>query len=149
MKKFLKRLCTAGLLVGSLIVGGCGSDTTYIPLTSTPTDIYPPTPTTTPPNYSDASAGNITYHFQSSSTDYTYTIANFGTGDKLVFPSGGSLLSVDNSDFTDGKVKVVCVSGGFGTIAAELTKLTPAQDSQILSVDSLNTLFGAGTVTQK
>lgn len=153
MKKFLKRLCTAGLLVGLLIAGGCGGgDNVYVPVTPSTvslTDIYPPTPGTTPPNYSDASGANYTYHFQSSTTDYTYTIANFASGDKMIFPAGGSLLSVDNNDFTDGKITVICVSGGFGKISAVLTNLTPAQDSQILSVNSLNTLFGANTVTQK
>lgn len=103
---------------------------------------------------SDAGNANNVYHLQSSSADYTYTIANFGVNDQLVFPAGRA-PSVDNSNpdptisFKDGKVKLFVLSAGGGTITIELTNLTPEQDVKVLGVNSINALFGPGTVTQQ
>ena len=98
----------------------------------------------------DASNANYAFTFQSAPNDYTYTIANFSVNDQLIFPvAAGRAPSVDNSSFTDGKVKLSLLSAGGGTITVELTNLTPEQDSQIFSVNSINALFGPGTVTQQ
>lgn len=96
----------------------------------------------------DASTANYVYHLQSSSSDYTYRIANFGINDQLIFPAGRA-ISVDNPDFTDGKVVLYLLSAGGGIISVELTNLTPVQDGKIFSVTSINALFGPGTVTQQ
>jgi hypothetical protein len=96
---------------------------------------------------SNAGNANNVYHIQSSSADYTYTITNFGVNDQLVFPAGPA-PSVDNSSFTDGKVKLSVLSAGI-TITVELTNLTPEQDGKIIDVNSINALFGPGTVSQQ
>ena len=152
MKKFLMMLCTAGLLVGLLITGGCGSDGFFIPASSQPINVFPPTPTSTPPNYSDASGGIFIYHLQPSSTPYTFTIANFGKGDKIIFPAGyvPSVASVSAANGTITLTAVTADGSGNGKITVLLTKLEELLKTAVITnVASLNStdVFGPGTVT--
>ena len=88
------------------------------------------------------SAVNTTYTFKAG--NYTYSIAGFGPGDKLVFPAGQT-PTVINNDFTDGAVDVQWASGG-NIIVVHLTGLTNTQDGAIYSISGLNKVFGAGSV---
>ena len=92
---------------------------------------------------SDASNGDITYKFNKGT--YTYTISNFGSGDKLVFPST-NLPTIINKDFTDGNVTVQWAADG-KVIDVELTGLTTAQDSSILGLSSFESTFGSGCIS--
>lgn len=146
MKIYVKRFSAAVLLTGLLITGGCGGSDVFVPVVTTVTDIYPPTPATTPPNYANAAGADYTYHLTSVTTDYTYTIDNFAKGDKLVLPAGAAPLLV-NSNPADGSVSLSAVTTGGGKFTVLLNKLTPAQDGALSKVSDLNTVFGDGTVT--
>lgn len=76
--------------------------------------------------------------------NYTYTVAGFGAGDKLVFPTAG-LATVNNASFTDGIVEVQYASGG-QTVVVQLTGIPAATDAGIFGVSSFNTAFGAGSL---
>jgi hypothetical protein len=76
--------------------------------------------------------------------NYTYNIAGFGAGDKLVFPTAG-LATVNNASFTDGIVEVQYASGG-QTVVIQLTGIPAATDGAIFGVTSFNTAFGAGSL---
>ncbi|AQR66343.1 hypothetical protein BXU06_15805 [Aquaspirillum sp. LM1] len=76
--------------------------------------------------------------------NYTYNIAGFGAGDKLVFPTAG-LATVNNASFTDGIVEVQYASGG-QTVVVQLTGIPAATDAGIFGVSSFNTAFGAGSL---
>jgi hypothetical protein len=122
-----------------MTVGGCGSsgDGTPAP-TSQATSV-------TGGGNADASASDVNYVLGAG--NYTYSIVNFAPGDKLTFPAG-SPVSVNQESWTDGKVKLETTSTA-GTVTVELTGLTNFQDGQLTGIDKVNTLFGAGTVTQK
>ena len=91
---------------------------------------------------SDASSGNITYNI--SAGDYTYNIAGFGAGDVLQFPTSNS-TSVSNSVFTDGAVDLTWASSG-SLLTIHLTGISAANDAQLYSAASFNSVFGTGTI---
>jgi hypothetical protein len=97
-----------------------------------------------------AAAGNYDakdadVNFKMTAGDYTYNIANFSKGDVIAFPEGQT-PTVKNSDFTDGTVDLQYATQG-KVLTVHLTDLTPAQDAQLYSVNSFNSVFGANTVT--
>jgi len=145
MKTFFTTVAVTGLLAGSLVVGGCGGGSSSGPESVSKTDVPVVLGGTTSSDASSPPADN-TYRFPSSTTDYTYTIANFAAGDKLILPVGP--LSVDNNSFADGRVDVIVVTPGNGKLTVTLTNLTSEQD-KVLSVNEINALFGEGTVTQQ
>jgi len=124
--------------------GGGGGSTPIVP----PPIVLPPTVTTPSVAVSAAgsatetSATNTTYTVGPITSSYTYTIAGFGAGDKIVSPSGAA-ATIDNSSFTDGTFSLQYASGG-NVVKITLTGLTSAQDL-IFGVNDLNTIFGAGT----
>lgn len=160
-------LFAGSLMLGGC--GGGGSDNTVLlppptpttpttptdPVTPppTPTDPTPPAPPVPPPAPTTAAvpvsaAGTVTDGGSAVDTtytiaagDYTYSIAGFGKGDKLVFPSTQT-PTINNSNFTDGFVDVQWSFGG-QTVVVRLTGLTNEQDVAIYSVRSFNEYFGA------
>ena len=94
----------------------------------------------------NALVGNVTFNISAGSS-YAYTIDGFATGDKLSFPTGGSLALINDS-FKDGNVVVEYVSSANNVVDITLTGLTSAQESALWNADAglLNQLFVAGTV---
>jgi hypothetical protein len=92
-------------------------------------------------------AGNANNNFVVKAGNYTYNIANFGTDDKIDFPTG-TPPTVINSNFTDNAVDLQYAANGNVT-KLHLTNLTPAQDAAINSVASFNAQFGARSVTSE
>ena len=94
----------------------------------------------------NALVGNVTFNISAGSS-YNYTIDGFATGDKLSFPTGGSLALINDS-FKDGNVVVEYVSSANNVVDITLTGLTSTQESALWNSDAglLNTLFVAGTV---
>jgi hypothetical protein len=90
-------------------------------------------------------AGVADVKFFVAAGDYTYNIANFGTGDKIDFPAG-NVPTVINSSNTDNAVHLQYANDGKITLL-HLTGLTTAQDVAIYSVNSFNTAFGANSLT--
>lgn len=90
-------------------------------------------------------AGNANINFVVKAGNYTYNIANFGTDDKIDFPTG-TPPTVINSNYTDNAVDLQYAANGNVT-RLHLTNLTPAQDAAINSVASFNAQFGARSVT--
>ena len=90
----------------------------------------------------ETAATNTTFNVAAG--NYTYNIAGFGAGDKLVFPTAG-LATIVNADLTDGIVDVQYASGGTTTVI-HLTGIPAATDGAIFGVTSFNTAFGAGTL---
>lgn len=91
----------------------------------------------------DASVADIKFFVAAG--DYTYNIANFGTGDKIDFPAG-NVPTVINSSNTDNAVDLQYANDGKIAVL-HLTGLTTAQDAAIYSVNSFNTAFGANSLT--
>jgi hypothetical protein len=152
MENSFKVLGLGGLILGMLVAGGCGGgggDSFNFPTTGKGT-VTTPAPTdqattVTTGGSDDASRGNVTYTLQGG--EYTYAISNFAAGDKLVFPAGNP-PSVDNQSFTDGTIKISCTTTAGAIVNVELQKLSTAQD-KVVSVSDINTIFGAGTITQQ
>jgi uncharacterized membrane protein len=90
-----------------------------------------------------ASDGNIVFDFAKGA--YNYTVTGFSTGDRLNFPADVT-PTVVNSDVADKKVDLQWASGG-QVISVSLTGLTDAQDSNVYSVSSFNTIFGENSLT--
>ena len=90
-------------------------------------------------------AGNANINFVVKAGNYTYNIANFGTDDKIDFPTG-TPPTVINSSNTDNAVNLQYANDGKITLL-HLTGLTTAQDAAIYSVNSFNTAFGANSLT--
>ena len=90
----------------------------------------------------ETAATNTTFNVAAG--NYTYNIAGFGAGDKLVFPTAG-LATIVNADLTDGIVDVQYASGGTTTVI-HLTGIPAATDGAIFGVTDFNTAFGAGTL---
>lgn len=91
----------------------------------------------------DASAADVTYTVTPG--NYTYTIAGFGTGDKIDFPAETD-PTVLNTDFADGVVDILWENAGIAT-TIKLTGLTTTQDAGLNFIpDDFTTLFGAGTI---
>ncbi|MDD2864503.1 MAG: type I secretion C-terminal target domain-containing protein, partial [Methylococcales bacterium] len=95
--------------------------------------------------YYDASVGNIQFNFTSGTSDYTYTIANFGAGDVLTVPVGNE-PTITNSSGSDGIVDFSYALNS-QVITVHLTGLTAQQDAAIFSLSSFRTVFGANSVT--
>jgi hypothetical protein len=94
----------------------------------------------------NALVGNVTFTISAGSS-YDYTIDGFASGDKLSFPTGGSLALINDS-FKDGNVVVEYVSSANNVVDITLTGLTSTQESALWNSDAglLNQLFVAGTV---
>ena len=94
----------------------------------------------------NALVGNVTFNITAGSS-YNYTIDGFANGDKLSFPTGGSLELI-NTSFKDASVVVEYVSSANNVVDITLTGLTSTQESALWSTDTglLNSLFTAGTV---
>lgn len=94
----------------------------------------------------NALVGNVTFNISAGSS-YDYRIDGFASGDKLSFPTGGSLALINDS-FKDGNVVVEYVSSANNVVDITLTGLTSTQESALYSSDAglLNTLFVAGTI---
>jgi len=132
-----------------------GSGTFSFP--SAPVTPVPPVAPTTPTNRSIAiNAGNTTAFAESKDTNttftvatvasnYTYTIAGFGAGDKIVSPSGIT-PTFPNTNFTDGIATLQYASGNF-KVWVTLTGLTTAQDALLTTKLAFDTMFGANTLT--
>lgn len=91
----------------------------------------------------DAIAGDI--GFEMAVGDYTFTIANFATGDAIYFPAGNT-PTITNSNFTDGIVEIN-YSLNAHLMTARITGLTTQQDSSIYSLATFKTLFGENSIT--
>lgn len=159
MKKILLMMGVTGLMAGVLITGGCGGggggdDAPVTPVVTTDGPVV-----VTGSGSSNASAANVTYQLPAPAAvtsttvpagtpvgSYTLTVIGAGANDKFEFPSGPG-VSVDNVSFTDGVVDLVTQTAN-GEVRVKMT-VTAAQDAQILTLADINTLFGAGTVTQK
>ncbi|MBK5969647.1 MULTISPECIES: hypothetical protein [Thiorhodovibrio] len=93
-------------------------------------------------NPSDASEGD--FYFDIHPGDYHYSIAGFGAGDVLAFPSGNAPTLV-NDDFDDGMVEFNWVGEG-GLVRIELTGLSASDDAQLLDIAAFQDLFGATSI---
>ena len=130
----------------SLVVGTSGVSRVLEGGSPTPT---PPTPTpsvavSAAGSATETSATNTTYTVGPITSSYTYTIAGFGAGDKIVSPTGVTATIADQSSFSDGSVSLQYASGG-NVVKITLTGLTNAQDAGILGITGLNSVFGQGT----
>lgn len=91
----------------------------------------------------DASAADVTYTVTPG--NYTYSIAGFGTGDKIDFPADTD-PTVLNTGFTDGVVDILWENAGIST-TIRLTGLTATQDGGLNFIpDDFTDAFGAGTI---
>jgi hypothetical protein len=91
----------------------------------------------------DAATGNVTFNVHPSTT-FTYNVAGFAAGDKLVFDAGTS-LSISNANGTDGIVDVIGTLAG-QAVTIHLTGVAVASDGGIFNASSFNTVFGAGAL---
>ena len=87
----------------------------------------------------------VTYIFAEGS--YDVDINNFSSGDVLNLPDLTN-ASVENSDYNDGQVNVNWNDAG-NDIVISLLGLDNNTDSNIVTVDDLNTEFGANTVVDQ
>lgn len=92
----------------------------------------------------DAGTKDVTYIVEPGS--YTYSIANFGSGDVLdVFENAA--MSVINSVGSDGTVDIVAADPATATTATlTLTGLSAADDASLFNLASMEAVFGVGTV---
>lgn len=116
-------------------------------LTTLPTSIVQPTTVAvTAANVTpyDASTDNIVFNFTSSTSDYTYNIAGFGSGDVLNFPDNAT-ATIINDVLNDNSVNVEWADNLNGNIiTVTLTGLT--NDVALYSMESFKTAFGAGSL---
>ena len=91
----------------------------------------------------DASAGATKFDIFPNN-NYDYNIIGFGGGDVLNFPDNGT-VNVLNGNWNDNAVAVAWTSGGSITVI-HLSGLSTAQDSQLFSVESFNSVFGTGSL---
>jgi hypothetical protein len=121
---------------------GSGANTGNSSVNSTPSSVAVDGSTLT----GNALVGSVTFNISAGSS-YDYTIDGFATGDKLSFPTGGSLALINDS-FKDGNVVIEYVSAANNVVDITLTGLTSIQESALWNSDAglLNTLFVAGTV---
>ena len=89
----------------------------------------------------NAALSDVTFGIGAISSSYSYTIAGFGAGDRIVGPAGESPTLADQSSFTDGIVTIQYAKGG-NVVKVTLTGLTEAQDGAIFSAGDLNQVFG-------
>lgn len=99
---------------------------------------------TTPTSNTDAENVNTTYTVQQG--NYNYTIIGLDAGGDKIVGTGGVAPTVINDSFTDNKVVVQYAFDANNIVKITLDNLTSQQDGQILGLNSLNTVFGAGTV---
>ena len=90
------------------------------------------------------SASGSDFEYMLAMGSYAYQIGEFGTGDRIIGPTGVSGTLVNGSP-TDGVASIQYVSGG-QTVSVTLTGLTTPQDSALHGTADLNTLFGIGTL---
>lgn len=87
------------------------------------------------------SAQNNTSYIIGLNGEYAYTIQNFATGDKLVFPTD-HFATIINSDLTDGQVVVNYASAGqLATIT--LVGIPDSLDAGIFGPTSFRSAFGS------
>jgi len=91
---------------------------------------------------SDASAGNVTFNVHLT-TSFTYNVAGFAAGDKLVFDAG-SAIAITNVSANDGIIDVRGTLSG-QSVVIHLTGIAAASDTP-LSISTFNTVFGAGSL---
>jgi hypothetical protein len=93
----------------------------------------------------DSAATNTTYNIAVGS--YTYSIAGFGSGDKLAMFAGAAVSVTPDSNDTDGIQILTAADAVSGqTVTITLTGLTGEQDAGLFNYNSINTVFGAGTI---
>ena len=93
----------------------------------------------------DASLQVFTFNVHPTTATFTYNVANFAAGDKLVFDAG-TAITIINANGADGLIDVVCsLSGKSATV--HLTGIAPASDGALFSGGSFNTVFGAGSLS--
>jgi hypothetical protein len=92
----------------------------------------------------NAAGGNFAYGL--SEGTYATSISGFGPGDSLsFFGSKVANLNVVNTSFSDGVVVITGEVGG-QVVDVTLTGLSPNLDTQVLGVNSFNSVFGAGSL---
>jgi hypothetical protein len=90
----------------------------------------------------DATQGDVTYQFAAG--DYTFNIDKFAQGDKLDFLDGAA-LDLTNSNPSDGVIDLTAVVDN-SAANVRLTGIVAADDAGVFSVNSFNTVFGAGSL---
>lgn len=92
----------------------------------------------------DASLAAVKF-FVHPTTTFTYNLANFAAGDRLVFDSGAA-ISLINVSGADGVLDVVgSLNGQAATV--HLTGIAPASDAALVAGNTFNTVFGAGVLS--
>jgi len=91
----------------------------------------------------NASAGNFVYNIHPTS-EFTYNISGFASGDKLVFDSG-TAVSLNNISGSDGIIDVFGSMDG-KEVTVHLTGIAVASDGTIYGVESFNGIFGSGSL---
>jgi hypothetical protein len=92
-----------------------------------------------------ATSGVDTYTIVSGS--YSATIDKFANGDVLKFFTGASITVSPDANQADGTQVLVAADTVAGTTTTiTLTGLTPDQDAGLFNQNSINTVFGAGTI---
>ena len=89
-------------------------------------------------------ATNTTFLLESVNGTYFYEIAAFGPGDRITGPAG-MVASLDNASFDDGRIDLWFASTG-NIVTIVLTGLSATVDLALFGPNSLNTVFGAGTI---
>lgn len=93
----------------------------------------------------DSDTINTTYNVASGS--YTYTIDNFGAGDKLAMFAGASVSVTPDASDTDGIQTLTAANAATGqTVTITLTGLSATEDAGLFNTGSFSTVFGAGTL---
>ena len=146
------KVSAAGMRLGGILVSPTAPGA-VVP-TDVDTSIKAPSGNTSPPVrqevtigdgtgfYYDASKADVTFNINLPST-LEYTIAQFGPGDKIGNPREVQPITIRQSPFTDGQITLEFA----GIVRVTLIGLTEEQDRQIFSVNDLNKVFGAGTLT--
>ena len=94
---------------------------------------------------SDASTGNFTY--QIGAGTYTYTINKFDAGDKFAPFANAAVTVLPDTDQTDGIQNINFADAATGSVTTvSLIGLTAAEDGGLFNLNSINTVFGAGTI---
>lgn len=95
----------------------------------------------------DASAGAICFYVHPTGGLYTFTVINFGAGDRIIY-DGGTAIGLTNINFADGIVDVIgSLNGNAATM--RLTGLDPAVDGVVYGVSSFNAEFGPGSLVSQ
>ena len=91
----------------------------------------------------DASPATVVFNVHPNTT-FTYNIANFSAGDKLIFDDG-TAVGLINYSGTDG---VIDVNGSLNeqVVTIHLTGIAATSDAAIFGINSFNTIFGVGSL---